>query len=203
LKPELIIVEGSGACTPPIQADNTLLLTSTARPQDLLSGLGLFRIGRADLILVQGNDLDEAQALSDKAHDLAKLMGRDPQVIPIQLLPSPVVSVDGKRIAVFTTAPESVSGIITGALDEQGAEVALVSHNLADRIPLKHDLERAAKLGVDALVVEIKAAAIDAVAEFGSRTQTQIILLDNKPVSLDPRIDLDQALRTFATVKAK
>jgi cyclic 2,3-diphosphoglycerate synthetase len=180
-----------------------VLLSSTARPQDLLSGLGLFRIGRADLILVQGNDLTQAQDLSNRARELAQKMGRDPEVIPIQLLPSPVVSVDGKRIAVFTTAPASVSGIITDALQHQGANVALVSHNLADRIPLQADLERAAELGVDALVVEIKAAAIDAVAEFGARSQIQIILLDNAPVSLDPQIDLDQTLRAFVGLKAK
>lgn len=203
LSPDLIIVEGSGACTPPIKADRTLLLSSTARPQDLLSGLGSFRIGRSDLILVQGNDLQEANEMVRQAQSIGELLGHSPRVIPIQLRPAPVGDVRDRRVAIFTTAPESVSQIIAGAITEQGADVALISHNLADREPLTRDLQKAVEVSADVLLVEIKAAAIDAVAEFGARHGIEVMLLDNQPVSLDPTIQLDDVLREFSLVKSE
>ena len=71
---------------------------------------------------------------------------------------------DGRRVAYFTTAPEQVHARLREHLEVRyGARVELVSGNLARRDDLRRDLDAAG--GVDAYVVELKAAAIDVVAD--------------------------------------
>ena len=88
-------------------------------------------------------------------------------VVAAVLRPRPLETVAGRRIAFFTTAPAPVHQLQASHLREvYGAEVALVSGNLADREALWADVERARD--VDAFVTEVKGAAIDVVAEAGS-----------------------------------
>ena len=88
--------------------------------------------------------------------------------------------------------------IVERELDAAGAEVLLVSCNLARREELAGDLARAKELGADTLVVEIKAAAIDAVAEFADQAGIDVVFLDNVPKPHDPEFDLDALLRDLA-----
>ena len=62
-----------------------------------------------------------------------------------------------------------------------------VSGNLADRAALREELER---LEVDVFLVELKAAAIDVVAEFALGRGAQVVLAANelRPVD-DGRLD--------------
>ena len=103
-----------------------------------------------------------------------------------------------RGVAAFTTAPDFVAPIVERELAGRGADVALVSCNLARRDELARDLERAHDAGVDALVVEIKAAAIDAVAEFADANGIDVVFLDNVPRPHDPDVDLDALLRELA-----
>src|SRR5205085_5225645 len=68
----------------------------------------------------------------------------------------------------FTTAREPAHARLAAELAEVGAEIVHVSGSLADRTALRRELE-----GVDAEVflTEIKAAAIDVVAEAGARSE--------------------------------
>ena len=83
------------------------------------------------------------------------------------------------RVAVFTAGPAE-----TGHLE---ADVVHVSHNLARRDLLREELE-----GVDAdtYLVELKAAAIDVVAEHAEARGARIVLAGNEVVceGLDERI---------------
>lgn len=196
LGPQVVLMEGSGSCVPPVHADATLLLASTERPQDLLGGLGPYRIGLADVLLVMGDDRDVADRMCREA--TAHPAWHGTAAIAASLVPSPVADIAGRRVAAFTTAPEFVAPIVERELAARGAEVVLVSCNLARRDLLEADLERALAAEVDTMVVEIKAAAIDAVAEFADRAEIDVIFLDNVPRPHDPGVDLDAVLRSLA-----
>jgi len=192
LDPQLVLLEGSGSCVPPVRADRTLLLASTARPQDLLEGLGPYRLGLADAVLVMGDDRDVAAHM---VAEVARIAGdRDVPCVAASLVPTPVGDVTGLRVAAFTTAPDFVAPLVERELVARGADVALVSCNLARREELAADLDRAVELGATTVVVEIKAAAIDAVAEFADRTGLDVIFLDNIPTPHDPDVDLEAML---------
>jgi cyclic 2,3-diphosphoglycerate synthase len=102
----------------------------------------------------------------------------DVPVLDVDLRPRPVEPVEGTA-AVFTTARDDVLPSIELALVEQGVEVASVSGSLADRERLRRELE-----SVDAgtFLVELKAAAIDVVAETAAERGARVVFLDNEVV---------------------
>ncbi|MBC7462482.1 MAG: hypothetical protein H7287_14080, partial [Thermoleophilia bacterium] len=198
MHPSLVLLEGSGSCVPSVRADITLLLATTARPQDLLEGLGPYRIGLADAVLVMGDDRALAAEMVARVHELAGTDHAQLPVVAASLVPTPVGNVSGRRVAAFTTAPEFVAPIVERELTAAGAEVLLVSCNLARRGELAVDLRRAKELGAGTVVVEIKAAAIDAVAEFAVAVGLDVVFLDNVPRPHDTEFDLDTLLRDLA-----
>jgi cyclic 2,3-diphosphoglycerate synthase len=85
------------------------------------------------------------------------------------------------RVAVFTAGATEV-----GHLD---ADVVHVSANLADRAALRRELDR---VEADTYLVEIKAAAIDVVAEHALAAGKRVVAAANDIVPVDG--DLDAAL---------
>ncbi len=96
----------------------------------------------------------------------------------------PVEPVEG-RVAVFTAG-----GTDVGHLD---AEVVHVSRNLANRDALREELER---VDADTFLVEVKAAAIDVVAEHARAAGRRVVLAANDVVAPE----LDDALLTLAPI---
>jgi cyclic 2,3-diphosphoglycerate synthetase len=89
--------------------------------------------------------------------------------VPVELRPRPVEPVAGRRVAYFSTAPAAAHETLERHLrEEHGAEVVLVSGNLARREALREEL---ARVDAEVYLVEIKAAAIDVVAEAGARAR--------------------------------
>jgi cyclic 2,3-diphosphoglycerate synthetase len=87
---------------------------------------------------------------------------------------------------VFTTGPAPV--------DHLDAEVTLVSRNLADRQALRADLARA---DADVYLVELKAAAIDAVAEAAAARDIEVVFAANDLETLPGEDDLDELVRAL------
>jgi len=109
--------------------------------------------------------------------------------------------VEGKRVALFSTAPESVLERLSDYLrDEHGADVVHASCHLANREKLKEELE---SVDADVYLVELKAAAIDVVAETASEKGLAVVFLDNEVISLPGEPDLDQELRRLAEAARK
>jgi len=100
-------------------------------------------------------------------------------VVSAELRLRPSDPLRGRRTAVFTTGPAPTDGL--------DAEVVHVSRNLARREALREELE-----GVDAEVylVELKAAAVDVVAEAALARGAEVVLAANDVVSdeLDERV---------------
>jgi cyclic 2,3-diphosphoglycerate synthase len=190
-RPELVIFDGSGAAIPPVDTAKRLLVAGAHQPPDIVAGyLNAYRILVSDLVVLtmaeEGSRHEELkQAIADVKDDIT--------VVACVLRPRPVESVDGRRVAFFTTAPEDVHELLGEHLrSEHGADLVGVSGNLARRDALREDIDR---LDAEVYLVEIKAAAIDVVAEAASERNVSVVFADNdvRPLAGEP--DLDDELR--------
>jgi cyclic 2,3-diphosphoglycerate synthase len=197
--PDLVIFEGSGAAFPPIATGRRILVANASITPDLLAGyLNTFRLLVSDLLVLtgaeQGSRHDEIRAAVDEIKP-------DLTIVATEMRPRPVEPVEGKRVAVFTTANEEAHDWIERRLTEDhGAEVVTVSGALSNREQLRKDLER---VEADVYLMEIKAAAIDVVAEAAEERDVQCIFLDNDVVPLEGEPDLDEELRALAEAAQK
>jgi cyclic 2,3-diphosphoglycerate synthetase len=111
------------------------------------------------------------------------------------LRPRPAAPIAGRRVAYFSTAPAEAHETLARHLrEEHGAEVTLVSGNLARRGALREDVTRA---DAEVFLVEIKAAAIDVVAEAAVERGAEVVFADNELVPVGV-LDLDTELIRLA-----
>jgi cyclic 2,3-diphosphoglycerate synthetase len=170
---DALILEGSGACVPPVAADSTVCIVG--EPADALEALGPYRLMRADLVL----------AMREAPPELAELSGAE--VVQVRLEPEPAEEIPSDaRVAFFTT----------GGGDPAGLEPVVTSRNLAKRGALAEDLGRAAEEGCDIYLTELKAAAIDTVAVYARREGARVVFVRNRVVADRP--DLDDLLAGLA-----
>lgn len=195
LDPDLLVLDGSGAAMPPIAADRRILVVGAHQESAVATGyLNPYRALLADLVIV-------AMAEDGVDHGrLAAAIGRLTRpgvpVVRAVLRPRPLDDVRGRRIAFFGTAPTAQHACIAAHLEQDyGAEVAHVSGQLSDRAALRAEL---AHLDADVIVVEVKAAAIDVVAEEGARLEIPVVLAANDVVPLAGEPDLDVVLERLA-----
>jgi cyclic 2,3-diphosphoglycerate synthetase len=178
LDPGVVVLEGSGASLPPVAADRTVCVT-LGEPESI-AGLGRLRLMRADLVIALGTGHVELPH------------GR---VIRCELEPEPATPVPaGVRVAVFTTARPEHAEHVRHALARSGLEIAFLSTNLARRGELARDLDEAGRSGAGMYLTELKAAAIDTVAERADRDGLPVGWLRNRVVPRPGELDLDQAL---------
>jgi cyclic 2,3-diphosphoglycerate synthase len=172
LDPGTLLFEGSGACLPPVQVDRTVCVVGPRA--EALEEMGRYKLLRSELALVMHGDERLAALVSERW---------DGPVLRCELRPEPVERPpDGAHVAFFST----------GARELAGVEPVLVSDNLARRTALEQDVERALAEGCDLFLTELKAAAIDTVAERARREGVALGLVRNRPVAIEG--DLDGAL---------
>jgi cyclic 2,3-diphosphoglycerate synthase len=201
LEPDLIILEGSGAALPPVAADRTVLVTSAARPaESLVTGMGPYRILVSDMLVVTMCEppLASREDVDDVRSAVAEIRP-DLPVVQTVFRPRPAEPVAGERVALFTTAPAAVHPALEASLEaDHGAEVVAISGSLSDRVALRADLDRPDVARADTYLTEIKAAAIDVVAEAAEARGARLVFCDNRPQATDGSPDLDAALRRLA-----
>jgi cyclic 2,3-diphosphoglycerate synthetase len=190
LDPELVVFEGSGAALPPIATGRRILVASALQPALVTAYLNAYRVLVSDLVVAVGED---GSAIREAVQSL-----KDVPVVTVLLRPRPVEPVAGRRIAYFCTAPESALEEIAAHLARKhGADVAHVSGGLADRRRLRAELVR---VDADVFVTELKAAAIDVVAEEAAVRGVPLMLAGNEVVPVDG--DLDAAVSELADAVA-
>jgi len=96
----------------------------------------------------------------------------------------------GARVALFTT----------GGTRCEGVEPVVASANLARRVALAADLDRAAAEACDVYLTELKAAAIDMVALRARAEGARVAFVRNRPVGLEG--DLDSELNSLVPARA-
>jgi cyclic 2,3-diphosphoglycerate synthetase len=189
--PDLVIFDGSGAAIPPIAAARRLLVAGAHQQPELVAGyLNAYRILVSDLVVLT---MAEEGSRHEELADAIGAVKPDLAVIACVLRPRPVESVHGRRVAFFTTAPEEAHDVLGEHLSsEHGADLVGVSGNLARRDALRKDID---ELDAEVYLVEIKAAAIDVVAEEASRRGVDVVFADNDVQPLPGQPDLDEELR--------
>ncbi|HYZ18079.1 MAG TPA: hypothetical protein VE615_00915 [Gaiellaceae bacterium] len=179
LAPEIAIFDGSGAAIPPASVNARILVVGPG--QDATAFLNPYRVLISDVVLlVGGGDAKPIQEL------------KDVPVIGVELRLRPVEPLAGRRVAVFTAGPAPV--------DHLDGDVVLVSRNLANRAALRDELER---VDADVYLVEIKAAAIDVVAEAAAERGVECVFADNEVRPLPGEPDLDAKLLELAEAGQK
>jgi cyclic 2,3-diphosphoglycerate synthetase len=198
LDPELVVFEGSGAAFPPIATGRRILVASAAQEPELVTGyLNAYRVLVSDLVVLTGENAGPVRAA-------VRALKKVP-VVAVALLPRPVEPVAGRRVAYFSTAPESALEEIAAHLARRhGADIVHVSGSLADRARLEAEL---AHVEADVYVTEIKAAAIDVVAEAAADRGIRLVLAGNEVVPVAGDLDrevagLADAVATEGAVRA-
>jgi cyclic 2,3-diphosphoglycerate synthase len=166
LDPDLLVFDGSGAALPPVETDARILVANGEH--DPRAGLNAYRVLISDLVVDTGGaDREAIRTIADVP------------VVRAELRLRPAVPLEGRRTAVFTTGPAPVEGL--------DAEVVHVSRNLARRAALREEL---ARVEADVYLVELKAAAVDVVAEAAFARGAEVVLAANDVVSaeLDERL---------------
>jgi cyclic 2,3-diphosphoglycerate synthetase len=191
--PDFVVFDGSGAAIPPVATGKRLLVTSTFNDPALVTGyLNAYRILIADLVLVtMSGEGTPHRRLAEAIREV----GPGVPVIAVGFRPRPLVPVSGKRVAYFTTAAAEAHERLAEGLAEHGAEIVHVSGNLADRPALRRELEQ---VDADVYLTEIKAAAIDVVAEAGAERGVEVVLAANDLVACPGEPELEPELRALA-----
>jgi cyclic 2,3-diphosphoglycerate synthase len=183
--PDLVLFEGSGATFPPVETRKRVLVVGGRQRPEIATGyLNAYRILVSDLVVVLGGDepVDAIRELTDVP------------VLRAELRPRPVEPVHGTA-AVFTTAPPDRADELRRALEDQGVDVVQLSTNLARRDELRSELDAS---DAETYVVELKAAAVDAVVEHARSRGAKVVLLDNEVVA--PGLDDELAALAEAAV---
>ena len=197
LAPDLVVFDGSGAALPPIAADRTILAVGGHQDPAVAAGyLNAFRLLRADLVVVT---MAEAGSGWERVRDaVAAVVPHGVQVVAAVLRPRPLVDVRDRTVAYFCTAPPAAHPLLASHLSHvHGAEVVHVSGNLADRGALRAELEG---VHADVYLVELKAAAVDVVAESAIARGAEIVLAANDVVAIESSVDLDEMLLEMAGI---
>jgi cyclic 2,3-diphosphoglycerate synthetase len=204
LGPDVLLLEGSGAALPPVHAHRTVCVTSAARvSSQALAYLGPYRLLLADLVVLVGADQPAPAELAQSRERIARWSDPAP-IVACSLDPVPTAEPPAAaRAAFFTTAPAEREPDLRERLRRHGVEVTVFSSNLARRSALEQDLALAARERCDLYLTELKAAAIDVVAEHAERRGVQLAFVANRPVSLPGEPDLDGELeRLLADARA-
>ena len=173
-KPDVIVFDGSGAAIPPVSVGARVLVVGP--DHDATAYLNPYRVLVSDLVLLMGGG-DPAPVRELK----------DVPVIPVELRLRPMAPLAGRTVAVFTAGPAPV--------DHLDADVVHASRNLADRAALRDELKT---VSAEVFLVEIKAAAIDVVAEAAVERGIECVFAANDVRPLDPGVDLDAELLSLA-----
>ena len=183
--PDLVICDGSGAALPPVAADARMLVASALQGADLVTGyLNAYRILISDLVVVTMAADGELRRRIQEVKPVP--------VVACELRLRPLEPLRGRRTAVFTAGPAPTSHL--------DAEVVHASASLADRAALHDEL---ARVDAEVYLVEIKAAAVEVVAETARARGAEVVFADNEPVSLPGEPDLETELRGIVRAALK
>lgn len=201
LEPDIVLFEGSGAAIPPVETRRRIVVAGAAQEPETVAGyLGAYRLLISDLVILTmcEEPLVPRAAVAALGAAIREVVP-DLPVIRTVLRPSPVEAIAGRRVAYFSTAPPAIHDRLCAHLEEEhGAEVTLVSGSLARRPELREELGSEPARRADLYLVELKAAAIDVVAETAAERRIPVVLCDNEVRPLPGEDDLDDQILALA-----
>ena len=195
LDPDLVVFDGSGAAFPPIAADRTVVVAGAHQDPHVVAGyLNAYRLLVADLVVLTMAEPDaDWEHVRERVRETAR---PDVPVVATTLHPRPLADVRGRTVAYFSAAPPRAVARLRDHLENVfGARVVHLSGNLADRPALRDELEA---VSAEVYLVELKAAAIDVVAEAAYARGAEVVLAANDVVAVPGEPDLDELLLGMA-----
>lgn len=187
---DLIILEGSGATFPAYRADGYIVVISALQRIDFLRNyFGPFRLSLADIVVVTIADLADG-ARRREILEVIEDVNPSADVHFTAFRPRPLGDVRGRELGLVMTSEKAIGGARKW-IEALGAEIRAVSGNLSNRPALLRDLKEFK--GIDAVAVELKAAAVDVVTRWALERGIEVIYLDNEPVNVDGK-DLRKAV---------
>lgn len=201
LNPDLVIFEGSGAAVPPVAAGRRILAVGANQDPATVTGyLGAYRLLISDLVVLTG--CEEPLVTAEDVERLRAAIAEVDESLPVIetiFRPRPVGDVRDRRVAYFSTAPPGAHARLREHLHrEHGAEVVHVSGNLSRRGELRADLASLEARSADLYLVELKAAAIDVVAETAAERGVSVVLCDNEVRAVESETELDERILDLA-----
>ncbi|MCE5329117.1 2,3-diphosphoglycerate synthetase [bacterium] len=181
LKPDLIILEGSGASIPDAQTDiNICIIGANQNWDDIVGYLGIYRILISDIIIL--TNCEEPIADAEKIEDLEnniKLFNSSAKVYKSIFRPVPLGSLESKKVIIAMTAKNIIENKIKNYIEKNyHCLVTGITFNLSNRPLLKKDLESFKDF--DVILTELKAASVDVVTDFAIGSGKEIIYMNNK-----------------------
>jgi cyclic 2,3-diphosphoglycerate synthetase len=197
LRPDQVIFDGSGSALPPIATDTCVLVVGGHQDAAVAAGyLNTYRLLLADLVVV--TMAEEGSGFEAVRDAIGATVNPGVEIVATVLRPRPTGEVRGRTVAYFSAAPSGAHGLLRAHLeDEYGANVVHVSGNLADRDALRDELEN---VEAEIFVVELKAAAVDVVAEAALARGADVVLAANDVVPIAGEPDLDALLLEVAGI---
>lgn len=197
---DFVIFEGSGASLPPVKTDAWITIIGAHQPiEHLIAYMGPYRLQKADLILI--SQAEEPLVKPSKIERLQKKaahLNPNTLIAPIKFRPKPLGSLRGKNIAWISTTPKKIRYELINYIERTfDCQVVFNSQSLSDRPRLQSELARI-KSPLDAVLVELKAAAVDVVTAWGLAQGIEIIYQDNLPLPIDPAVSLFDEIVTCA-----
>lgn len=199
LAPDLVVFDGSGAALPPIAADRTVVVVGAHQDPAVAAGyLNVYRLLVADVVVV--TMAEPGSGWEHVRERVATVVRPDAAVVAATLRPRPLTDVRGRSVAFFSAAPEAaLAGLGEHLETDYGARVVHTSGNLANRSALRSEL---AHVSAEVYLVELKAAAVDVVAEAGLARGADVVLVTNDVVSVSGEVQLDEVLLEMAKFRS-
>jgi cyclic 2,3-diphosphoglycerate synthetase len=190
-------MEGSGQTMAPVQTDANILIANVNQPAEYVTGyLGEYRVLKSDLVIFTnaGELRDNSQRLRQRQNEISAI-NPDAEVAFTMFRPEPLDDIQGKRVFMATTAPESALPEMAGYLEENyDCKVVGTSGHLSDRAALREDLH-AMDSAAEVFLTELKAASIDVGGKMAAEKSLELIFMHNRAEIIGGTIqNLHQAL---------
>jgi len=202
---DIVVFEGSGSSIPSVHTDARILVVGANQPVEYIrSYLGPYRVLTSDLIILTMCEPPIAdQDKVDGMVDAIRKVNPGCTVVKTIFRPRPIGHITGKKIVLALTAPQAMTGAISTHLEKTyGCVVQGVSTHLSNRPLLREDLARFEQLKPDAVVSELKAAAVDVVTAWAVDKGFEVVYIDNEPISTEPGVSLEEeVLKVIARIK--
>jgi len=194
-RPGLVILEGSGAAVPPVPWDAGVLVAPAGPGRGALEASigGAYRVLLSDLVVyTMGSGPKTGPPDPSDLRSHIRTFGSGARIAVIELAPTPLSDVEGKDVYFATTAPQDAGPRLVRSLERHGCTVVGSTHRLADRAALASDLDAAPPF--DALLTELKAAAVDVAAERARARGADVVFVDNRAETVAGDGDLPDLL---------
>jgi cyclic 2,3-diphosphoglycerate synthetase len=182
LKPDLIIMEGSGASLPDVNTHSDICVVGANQSwEEIVGYMGIFRLMISKTIIITMCEkpiadfksietlLNNIKSVNPKAHIFLSIFR-----------PYPLGDLYGKKVVVGMTAKNIMSDKIKNYIEKKyKCKIVGMTFNLSDRPKLYEEIKEFDDF--DVFLSELKAAAVDVITDFTVKLNKEIIYMNNVP----------------------